>query len=219
MLEDTSKKTVTVVDYGLGNIRSLAQALLAIGCDVDVSSQPQNITRCERLILPGVGSFAVAMRALAATGIDEAILQVARSGVPVLGICLGMQLLYGSSSEFENSPGLKLLDGDVRPFAPRVSLKAGRRSTNTGWRELSYLHSGEGHPLFRGIATGTPFYFVHSYSAHDTEALSDLAVVNYQGAQILAASAKGNVLGTQFHPEKSGTSGLRLLENFVTLSA
>ena len=197
-----------IVDYGVGNLFSLVSSLEKIGEPSLVTSNAAEIERAERVILPGVGAFGDAIKKLEASGLADVLRGVAARGVPVMGICLGMQLLFERSFEYGEHKGLSLIQGDVCPIDTLPSLKI----PHMGWNALSFTGS---HPLFRYIKEGDAVYFVHSYHAvHCDDAV--IARAEY-GVPITAAVAKGNVLGCQFHPEKSGDVGLNILRAFVTL--
>ena len=205
---------VVIVDYGLGNLRSVAAAITEIGGVPEVTSDLDAIRRAERIILPGVGAFGVAARRLETSGIGPAILASASQGVPVLGICLGMQLLFERGNEFGWSSGLGLIQGDVLPILGQDNNEE-LRGTHIGWRALSVSPSQQNHPLWKGILGGDSFYFVHSFSAASVNTSNVLATVTYGQKELIVAAARGNVSGVQFHPEKSGRPGLRLLKNFL----
>ena len=208
-------KTV-VVDYGLGNLRSVAGAISEVGGQAEVTADLDVIEHAGRIILPGVGAFPVAAEHLEASGIATALVAAAGKGVPILGICLGMQLLFERGNEFGWSDGLGLIHGDVLPVFDGDETKE-LRGTHIGWRSLSFPPSTHAHPLFKGIAGDAYFYFVHSYSAINVREDNILATVPYGAKNLIAAASENSVMGVQFHPEKSGPSGLRVLENFISL--
>lgn len=197
-----------IVDYGVGNLFSLASSLRKIGEPSLVTSDKTEIEQADRVILPGVGAFADAMKKLADSGLADTLKKVAAKGVPVMGICLGMQLLFDRSFEYGEHQGLGLLKGDVRPIVTDPALKI----PHMGWNSLSFTRP---HPLFRFIKEGDAVYFVHSYHAVDCDE-SVIARAEY-GIPVTAAVASGNVMGCQFHPEKSGDVGLNILRAFVSL--
>ena len=197
-----------IVDYGVGNLFSLASSLRKIGEPSLVTSDKTEIEQADRVILPGVGAFADAMKKLADSGLADTLKKVAAKGVPVMGICLGMQLLFDRSFEYGEHQGLGLLKGDVRPIVTDPALKI----PHMGWNALSFTRP---HPLFRLIKEGDAVYFVHSYHAVDCDE-SVIARAEY-GIPVTAAVASGNVMGCQFHPEKSGDVGLNILRAFVSL--
>jgi len=209
-----SQSKTVIVDYGLGNLRSVAAAITEVGGTPEVTSDPSTIERGERIILPGVGAFGVAARYLETSGIGRAVVAASGRGTPVLGICLGMQLLFEKGNEFGWSNGLGLIPGEVLPIVGSVESED-LPDTHIGWRELTISPSHVQHPLFAEVAAGDSFYFVHSFSAHAVEDDNILASVNYGAHSIVVAAGNNNVVGVQFHPEKSGRPGLRILENFI----
>ena len=198
-----------IIDYGVGNLFSLKSSFAFLGEPVRVSSDPDEIYKADRVILPGVGAFADAAARLRAGGLDEAVKSVAKKGTPLLGICLGMQLLFDASEEYGYHAGLGLLPGFVRRIpVPDESYKI----PQIGWNSLHIVRE---HPLFANTNEGDFVYFVHSFHAEDCgEAL--LATTDY-GATVTAAAARDNVCGTQFHPEKSGEVGLSILRAFCAI--
>lgn len=210
-----AKPKVTVVDYGLGNLMSVSQALLKVGADPEIVADPDGISFSQPLVLPGVGAFGEAMRCLRETGLQEAILGVALSGTPVLGICLGMQLMFDQSSEFGDTVGLGLIPGEVKKIFSGDHKRPGTRSTHIGWQELDLTSAGRSHSLFTNYEDKGALYFVHSYAAATHRPEHSLATVRYGGVKVLAAAAVNNVSGVQFHPEKSGAVGLAFLEKFL----
>ena len=199
---------IAIVDYGVGNLFSLKASLRCVGADACVTSDAEVLARAERLLLPGVGAFGDAADRLRATGLAGVVRDQAARGKPLLGICLGMQLLFDKSMEYGEHPGLGLIPGVVRPIAEIVP--AEWKIPHMGWNALRF--PGTPHPLFRYIKQGDFVYFVHSYAAMDC-ADSTIATAEY-GAELTAAAARGNVMGCQFHPEKSGDVGLRILKAF-----
>lgn len=198
-----------IIDYGVGNLFSLKSSFAFLGEPVRVSSDPDEIYKADRVILPGVGAFADAAARLRAGGLDEAVKSVAKKGTPLLGICLGMQLLFDASEEYGYHAGLGLLPGCVRRIpVPDESYKI----PQIGWNSLHIVRE---HPLFANTNDGDFVYFVHSFHAEDCgEAL--LATTDY-GTTVTAAAARDNVCGTQFHPEKSGEVGLSILRAFCAI--
>ena len=202
---------IAVVDYGVGNLFSLQSSLAYIGETAVVTKDPALLRAADGVILPGVGAFGDAAQKLRETGLAEVVTGLARAGRPLMGICLGMQLLFEKSFEFGEHPGLGLLKGKIRPLADIVP--AGYKIPQMGWNALRF--TGEKHPLFKYIGEGDCVYFVHSYYAAGCED-SLIAAVEY-GAPVTAAAAKGNVMGCQFHPEKSGDVGLNILKAFCEM--
>jgi imidazole glycerol-phosphate synthase subunit HisH len=208
--------TTVVIDYGSGNLRSAAKAFeraaREAGADgrVLVTNHADSLRDASRVVLPGVGAFADCRRGLAAVpGMEEALRQVVlRDGRPFLGICVGMQLLAERGREFETIDGLGWIKGEVGPLAPRdPSLKI----PHMGWNQLQFRQS---HPVFEGIENGAHAYFVHSYGLTPTDKKDLIADVDYAGP-IAAAVGRDNIVGVQFHPEKSQVTGLRLIANFL----
>ena len=198
---------VTIIDYGVGNLYSLRCSLEAIGQDARITSEPDLVRQAERVILPGVGAFGDAAEKLRRNGMDRAVREAAGTGIPLLGICLGMQLLFERSYEYGVYEGLGLLKGEIRPIAERIP--AGLKIPQMGWNALKIVKDS---PLLKYTREGEYVYFVHSYSAVNCDE-SLLAVTEY-GADLTACVGKGNVFGCQFHPEKSGEVGLRILKAF-----
>lgn len=203
---------VTIIDYGVGNLFSLKSSFAAIGEEAEVVSDPEALRKAEKLILPGVGAFGDAMKKLASSGMSDALLEEARRGKPVLGICLGMQLLFERSLEYGEHPGLGLLRGEVRYMGEVID--PALKIPHIGWNALHFIAPS---PLFRAVREGSHVYFVHSYHAVDCE--ESLVAVTEYSAPLTAAVAKGNVYGCQFHPEKSGPVGLSILRAFAGLEA
>ncbi len=212
---------IVVIDYGMGNLRSVSKALESLGAKVRVSNDPQDVARADKVILPGVGAFPAAMRELAARALIEPIKTAIGSGKPYLGICLGLQLLFESSEEGERARGLGVLPGTVKRFSfdhePRTTNHE-LKIPHMGWNQVSPqspVHSPQrGCPLLKGIPDGSFFYFVHSYYANPKDR-SVVALEADYGGRFAAMVWRDNLYATQFHPEKSQTVGLKLLENFV----
>ncbi len=198
---------IAIIDYGVGNLFSLRSSFAAIGEEAIVTRDIDEIRRADRLILPGVGAFQDAAEKLRQTGMDAAVKEETAKGKPLLGICLGMQILFERSHEYGVHEGLGLLKGEIRPIAERIP--AGLKIPQMGWNALKIVKDS---PLLKYTRGGEYVYFVHSYSAVDCEE-SLLAVTEY-GADLTACVGKGSVYGCQFHPEKSGEVGLRILKAF-----
>jgi glutamine amidotransferase len=196
---------VGIIDTGICNLGSLVGALESLGFDPEPVRDPAAIEGCNRLLLPGVGAFAHAMTRIQAAGLDRPIRQGMAAGKPLLGICLGMQLLFEHGEEGEVRAGLGLLPGRVRRMREEVAAPL----PHVGWNELL---PGQAHPLLDGIKPGVDFYFTHSFCAETAPGIV-VAAAEY-GELFPAIVARGNVVGVQFHPEKSQRNGLRLLENF-----
>ena len=201
---------IGIINYGLGNLFSLRSSFEAIGENVIVTGDPKEITSCDPLILPGVGAFRDAADLLSKTGLDKVIKNEAASGKPILGICLGMQLLLEISYEYGEWNGLGLIPGAIRPIKERIGEDL--LIPQIGWNALKLYHD---HPLFADTNEGDYVYFVHSYYA-DASPEHVIATTEY-GAELTAAVAKDNVIGCQFHPEKSGPVGLKILRRFCAL--
>jgi glutamine amidotransferase len=199
---------IVIIDYGVGNLFSLCSSFAFIGKEAVVSSDPQVIASAERIILPGVGAFEDAIKKLKDSGLDKVLLEQAEKGKPIMGICLGMQMLFEESHEYGVHKGLGLIPGRVVPMQGIIddTLKI----PHIGWNELHL--SEEKHPIFRYIENGDHVYFVHSYFGSDCEQ-NVIATTSYD-KELTAAVAKGNVCGCQFHPEKSGEVGLNILRGF-----
>ncbi len=204
---------IGIIDYGVGNLFSLRSSLQYIGKQVVVASSEKQLAGCSHLILPGVGAFADAVAKLHQSGLDTVVRQCAEQSMPVLGICLGMQMLFDVSYEYGQHEGLGLIGGKVVPIAPQVdpSLKI----PHIGWNALHFPTYRPKSPLFRNTPEGTFVYFVHSYYATDC-APSVIATTEY-GISLTAAVSDKNVFGTQFHPEKSGDAGLEMLRAFCEI--
>lgn len=201
---------IAIIDYGVGNLFSLRSSLAAVGAQAVVTGDSAVIRAADKLILPGVGAFADAAALLRSTGLEKVVCQEAQSGKPLLGICLGMQLLFEESLEYGRHPGLGLIPGTVAPI--RDVIPAGYKVPHIGWNALHFPKGRPVHPLFSQIREGDCVYFVHSYYGADC-ADSVIATAEY-GPELTAAVARDNVMGVQFHPEKSGAVGLNILRAF-----
>ena len=201
---------MVIVDYGIGNLFSLKSSLDFLGFSCTVTSDPKEISKADKIFLPGVGAFADAIHKLSENGLDQIIRQRAADGVPLLGICLGMQMLFNKSYEYGEHAGLGLIPGDVCPIAADLSQPL--KIPQMGWNSLRFRRES---PLFRYIHDGDFVYYVHSYYAKNC-AESIIATSDY-GVEITGAVQNGNVYGTQFHPEKSGQVGLAILQAFCEL--
>lgn len=201
---------IAVIDYGVGNLFSLCRSLEAIGQEPVVTGDPAVLRQADRLILPGVGAFQDAADKLRATGLDQLLREEAAKGKPILGICLGMQLLFEESLEFGRWQGLGLIPGRVIPMEGVVP--ADYKIPHIGWNALHFPQDKARHPLLASVEENECVYFVHSFFATDCDA-AVIATTEY-GAELTAAVAKGSVMGCQFHPEKSGPVGLGILKTF-----
>ena len=199
---------IAIVDYGVGNLFSLRSSLAAVGAEAEVTKDASVIRSAGKVILPGVGAFEDAMNKLRSSGLAETVIAEAASGKPLLGICLGMQMLFDRSFEYGEHAGLGLIPGSVVPIVDVIP--TGLKIPHIGWNALHF--SGRESPLFRYIKEGDCVYFVHSYYAADCEK-NVIATAEY-GAELTAAVQKDNIFGCQFHPEKSGKVGLGILRAF-----
>jgi glutamine amidotransferase len=195
---------IAVLDYGIGNLRSAEKALQKVGADARLVTGPAAVEAADGVVLPGVGAFGRCMAALRASELDRAALAAIAAGLPFLGICIGMQMLYEGSEEAPDVPGLGVLRGQVRAQPEAV------KRQQMQWNLLHPLDPNA--PLMAGLGNRSWVYFVHSYAP---DASDDVVATCDYGGSVVAAAARGNVWATQFHPEKSGASGLRLLSNFV----
>jgi glutamine amidotransferase len=201
---------ITIVNYGLGNVQAIGNIYRKAGIPVTLAEKPEDMVGAERLILPGVGAFDWAMHRLEESGMRPALQDlVLTKGVPVLGICVGMQMLADSSEEGV-LPGLGWISGTVRHFEPGAAGE-GVRMPHMGWNDIA---TGRSHPLFAGLESDARFYFLHSYYFEPVEHDTVLAWTDY-GGRFASSVGRGNVLGVQFHPEKSHQWGVRLLLNFA----
>ncbi|MCB2342302.1 imidazole glycerol phosphate synthase subunit HisH [Clostridium estertheticum] len=196
---------IAIVDYGVGNLNSVQNALKSLNILSIISSNAEEISKCRSIIVPGVGAFPDAMKNMKETGIDEVIKQAAKEGKPILGICLGMQLFFDESCEVEKCQGLGLLKGNI------IKLEGSIKIPHMGWNSLSFENNS---PLLRGIEENQYVYFVHSYYAVNCEEGIVNAYSIYE-KKIPAIVSNGNIFGMQFHPEKSGDFGMKLLKNFA----
>ena len=204
---------IAIVDYGVGNLFSLKSSFAAIGQEAVVTGEAEVLRRAERILLPGVGAFGDAADKLRATGLDRVLVEEARAGKPLLGICVGMQLLFERDFEYGQHSGLGLIPGDVRFIGERIP--ASLKIPHIGWNALHLVRAD--CPLFRYIKEGDCVYFVHSYAGVNCE--ESVAATAEYGAELTAAVQRENVFGCQFHPEKSGKVGLNILRAFCEVEA
>ncbi len=209
---------IVVIDYGMGNVRSVRNGLKKVGATSVLSSDPADLTSPAGLILPGVGGFPECMNALEAAGLIGPIRAAIERGIPYLGICLGLQILFEASEEFGSTPGLGILPGRILRF-PEDAREEGRshaiRIPHMGWNGIRL---GAPSPLLSGVREGESYYFVHSYYAEVTEACRPwIAAACDYGVPFIASIRRGNLFATQFHPEKSGSRGLEILRKFASL--
>lgn len=198
---------IAIIDYGMGNLHSVSKAVERLGYEAVVTGDAEQILASEGAILPGVGAFGDAMEQLRESGLNDVVIRYAESGKPLLGICLGMQLLFTSSEEHGNHEGLGLLPGSV------VRFRGDYKVPHMGWNRLNYKQSTS--PIFQGIEEGH-VYFVHSYHAKPERESDLLAITDYH-QPVTAIVGRDNVYGMQFHPEKSGDIGMQLLKNFLNM--
>jgi len=203
------KAQVAIIDYGVGNLRSVEKAFEATGCEAVVTSDERALLEAERLVLPGVGAFGACMRELKKRGFDDLVRERVTSGIPLLGVCVGMQMLFEESEEFGMTMGLGFLRGRVRRFADCLLVP------QVGWNQVKARRA---HPLLDGLQASPFFYFVHSFYCDPADEGVVLGETEY-GSAYASIVARRNICGVQFHPEKSQTAGLRLLKNFGTTSS
>jgi glutamine amidotransferase len=201
---------LTVIDYKAGNLTSIQLAVASLGFDVRTTSKPADILSADRIIFPGVGAAGSAMKNLEQLKLVDVIKEQITRGVPFLGICLGMQILFDSSEEDNGTTCLGIIPGQVKRF---VSNKISDKIPQMGWNQV---HFKIYHPVMKGIANDSDFYFVHSYYALPADESNTYAETEYAGTTFTSICGKNNLIATQFHPEKSGRIGLKLLENFLS---
>jgi imidazole glycerol-phosphate synthase subunit HisH len=205
LLPGNPPSTIAVIDYGVGNLRSIEKAFEATGTPAVISDDQTILRQARALVLPGVGAFGACMKALSERGFDRLVRDRVDEGVPLLGVCVGMQMLFEESEEFGRTAGLGLLRGKVRRFADKLPVP------HVGWNQV---HETRAHPLLRGIDNNSFFYFVHSYYCAADDPQVVLGETDYMNTYA-SIVASGNIAGVQFHPEKSQTAGLKLLSNFA----
>ena len=208
---------ITVIDYGVGNLLSVSRGLEHCGAKVNLSSDPEFILKSQKVILPGVGAFPNGMRALIELGLDIVIKDVVKNEVPLLGICLGMQLLLDESEEFGITKGLGVIPGKVVPIPSKSMDGEIQKIPHIGWNSLINLGTDWQNTILQETCENDAVYFVHSFMASPEKSEDRLADALFGGHKISAVIAKGNTTGCQFHPEKSGEVGLKILRNFVKL--
>lgn len=204
---------IAIIDYGVGNLFSLKSSFTFIDKEAVVTGDPEVIEKCDRIILPGVGAFSDAAKKLKESGLGDIVKEQAAKGKPVLGICLGMQLLFEKSYEYGEHEGLGLIKGNVRPIADVVGKEL--KIPHIGWNALIFPKDKEKSPLYKYTNEGDFVYFVHSYYAADCD--ESITAVSEYGAMITASVQYGNIYGAQFHPEKSGNVGLGILKAFCEI--
>jgi glutamine amidotransferase len=197
---------VAIIDYGVGNLRSVEKAFAATNVEAIVTSDEAQLQKADRLVLPGVGAFAACMKALCERGLDRLVRERVGTGTPLLGVCVGMQMLFEKSEEFGATRGLGFLRGGVRRFSDDLVVP------QVGWNQIRQRTD---HPLFEGIEDEAFFYFVHSYYCEPAQSSVTIGETEY-GRNYASVVAHENICGVQFHPEKSQAAGLRMLRNFAT---
>lgn len=208
-------RTVTIVDYGIGNIHSVAKAMTHEGASVRLTSDPDEVRRAELLVLPGVGAFGDGMENLIARDLVAPMIEYVATGRPLLGICLGMQLFLSESDEFGNRPGLGIIPGKV----VEIPAAAGRKVPHVGWNRIEPAPGAVwSHSALTDVPPGSSVYFVHSFTAVPDSAEHRLADADCSGYVVSAAIKRDNVIGCQFHPEKSGQVGLSIVRRFLALT-
>ncbi|MCX8044215.1 MAG: imidazole glycerol phosphate synthase subunit HisH [Desulfobacterota bacterium] len=209
--------TIAIIDYGMGNLRSVQKAFEQIGCAAAIITTPQQVRDAPALVLPGVGAFGTCYRNLDRQGLIEPLCAALRRGTPFLGICLGMQILFTQSEEFGSTPGLDIITGTVKRFQFHHNPgTAGRiKIPHMGWNTVHLIKQ---HPCLNGIADGAWFYFVHSFYVSPEDATVVATTTEYGGCVFVSSIAKDNIFACQFHPEKSQTVGLALLKNFAAFA-
>lgn len=203
---------IAIIDYGVGNLFSLKSSFAAIGEKAAVTRSEKEISESERIILPGVGAFSDAMKKLSDTGMAEILKKEAAKGKPILGICLGMQLLFDKSFEYGEHEGLGFIDGEIRPISEVIT--PGLKIPHIGWNALEFRNKTD---IFKYINNGDHVYFVHSFYAATQD--KNITAVSEYGYPLTASVQKGNIFGCQFHPEKSGNVGLNILKAFCETEA
>jgi glutamine amidotransferase len=209
-MQQQGETMIAIIDYGMGNLRSVQKGFEYIGCKAEITNEPGKILRAEKVVLPGVGAFSDAMDNLREMGMIDVIYEIINIGKPFLGICLGMQLLMDRSNEGGSFEGLGIIKGEVKRIPPAPGLKI----PHMGWNELRFK---PGSLLFAGLQPNVDVYFVHSYYVDTQYSEAVIGTTDY-GRKITGAVQKGNVTGVQFHPEKSGDAGLQILRNFGGLT-
>ena len=209
---------ITVLDYKCGNIFTIINALSKQGYEVDVTESFKSIVNSNKIILPGVGAFSAGIDSLKARNLDEALKIFVKKGNPILGICLGMQLLLSNSSEFGHHEGLNFIKGNVK----KLKIEKNKKIPHTGWNNIQINNFSINKnklvgKFLNGIKDNSYFYFVHSFAAQDSDKRNNLSYTIYGGDKFSSIISKENVFGTQFHPEKSGKVGHSLLKNFLNL--
>jgi glutamine amidotransferase len=198
---------IAIINYGVGNLRSVEKAFTSQDIEAVVTSDENVLRTADKLVLPGVGAFKACMDGLRGRGFDELVLEAAGAGKPIIGLCVGLQMMFEEGHEFGVHKGLGLMPGRVVKFPEKL------RVPHIGWNQVAFK---QGHPIFRGLPSQTFFYFVHSYYVETPDASCVLGETDY-GMRYASICGRDNVVGVQFHPEKSQTAGLTLLRNFAAM--
>tara|TARA_B110001452_G_C15240915_1_gene429614 strand:- start:3648 stop:4259 length:612 start_codon:yes stop_codon:yes gene_type:complete len=201
---------IGIIDYGVGNIKSIENAIVKVGGDPVLTNVREETLSCDKLILPGVGAFQTGMKNLKKKKLDVVIKEFVNTKKPFLGICLGMQMLFDESEEFGNYKGLGLINGVVK------KIPTDKRLPHIGWNEINPINHWE-NTILENIKPNSKMYFVHTFAGYPEKEIDYLASTDYEDIKICAAVNKENIYGTQFHPEKSGTIGLSILETFIKI--
>jgi glutamine amidotransferase len=220
MTENSRMPRIVVLNTRAANVHSVEKALRKVGANPLVTSDPAELATADAAVLPGVGASDAVMTALNTLGLSGPVKEFAASGKPLLCVCVGLQVLFDSSEEGE-LPGLGLVDGNVQliPTGMKDNLGFNMKVPHMGWNQVQFTgEDSDRNPLFKGIPQGSDFYFVHSYRCVPDEQAEVAAIAEY-GVEVCAAVARGNVVGTQFHPEKSGDVGLKIYKNFLDLAS
>jgi glutamine amidotransferase len=211
--------SIAIVDYGVGNIHSIVRAFEVLGLDCQRTADSRIICDASHVVVPGVGAFSECMRRITDCGLAETLQDLARQDRPFLGICVGMQMLFDQSSEFQCTPGLGLIPGSVAKLPDRSTENEPCRIPHIGWSSVRKPNSEDDWLAspFAGVAERSHFYFLHSFAATPSTSENELAWVDFAGHRVCAAVRRGNTFGVQFHPEKSGPTGLQLLKDFALI--
>ncbi|MBI66155.1 MAG: imidazole glycerol phosphate synthase subunit HisH [Candidatus Marinimicrobia bacterium] len=206
---------MVVLDYGIGNVRSMVRALSYLGDNPNLTSKPDEILSSSGVILPGVGSFPQGMKLLEDKGLDIVLKEASKNNIPILGICLGMQMLFEESEEFESTKGLSLIGGNIKRLDHGLRTKI--KLPHVSWNEIKQIDQEWEGTILDGINEHQNMYFVHSYAPFPKDSSNVLAQTEYSGIEFCSVVRKGNIFGCQFHPEKSGKIGLGILKNFINI--